>query len=453
MTFLAPGFMYAAMAVSAAIAALHFLVTRQPRAAVLPTARFVPNLPATATSRAARPSDLLLLLLRALIVLAAGAALAGPVLTPPRQREARIILVDMSASVGEVGQIRDSVSALYRDGDVLIAFDSSARTIAGSVRDTLASFTLSPARGNLSAALVSAIRTGSDLRERADSVELVIISPFTVEEWDAATDSIRTLWPGSVRIIRAGGPTDTPAQRRVEMILRAGPGDPLNATMSIVGSDRSSEVRLVRDELTAADTEWASGTERVVVAWPVATRPPGAISIGGRQGNDTGSNANGVVAGRLVVIAKFERRWKFPADSLTGAAVIARWIDGEPAAIERPLGAGCTRSVAIPVAEAGDLAIRPEFILFVSTLTTPCRRAMRSLPAAASSLASLAGTGGPAPRDEFSSPADVRSSLAPWLFALSLAAVMAELLLRGRHQGDSRKSRQRTFGNMLDPKS
>ena len=62
MTFLAPGFFFASLAVAAAVIALHFIVTRQPRAGILPTARFVPNMPATATARATRPSDIPLML-------------------------------------------------------------------------------------------------------------------------------------------------------------------------------------------------------------------------------------------------------------------------------------------------------------------------------------------------------------------------------------------------------
>ena len=98
MTLLAPGFFFASVAVAAAIVALHFIVTRQPRAAILPTARFVPDTRATTVARARRPSDLLLMLLRVLLVLAAGAGLARPVLTPSRGAEARVVLVDVSRS-------------------------------------------------------------------------------------------------------------------------------------------------------------------------------------------------------------------------------------------------------------------------------------------------------------------------------------------------------------------
>ncbi len=82
MSFLAPGYFVASLAVAAAIVALHFIVTRQPRAGILPTARFVPDTRATTVARARRPSDLLVMLCRVLLVLAAGAGLAKPVSRP-----------------------------------------------------------------------------------------------------------------------------------------------------------------------------------------------------------------------------------------------------------------------------------------------------------------------------------------------------------------------------------
>ncbi|MEO5579079.1 MAG: BatA domain-containing protein [Gemmatimonadaceae bacterium] len=429
MTFIAPGFLYAAIAVAAAIAALHFLVTRQPRAAMLPTARFVPNLPATATSRAARPSDLLLLLLRMMLVLAAGAALAQPIMAPQRQREARVILADVSSSVGDARQIADSASALYREGDVLIAFDSAARTIAGGSMDSLALPAGTRTRGSLSAALVSAIRAGSNLRDRADSLELVIVSPFAASEWDAATDTVRALWPGRARIVRAGWPRDTLPRRNIALSSRTTGNDPLNATMSLAGADRSSEVRLVRDELNAADAEWATENSRVLVAWPAIARPPAAVTRA-RSAITVPSISGGVVSDSAVVIATFDRQWGFPADSLASAAVIARWIDGEPAAIERAVGSGCIRSVAIPVTRGGDLVIRTEFIRLVRMLTAPCSANARLIPAAAARLASLAGAGGLAPGKTFRAASGVRSSVAPWLLALALVAALAEIFVR-----------------------
>ena len=109
MTLLAPGFFFASLAVAAAIVALHFIVTRQPRAAILPTARFVPDTRATTVARARRPSGLLLMLLRVLLVLAAGAGLAKPVFESSRAASARVILVDVSRSVRDSTEMRASV--------------------------------------------------------------------------------------------------------------------------------------------------------------------------------------------------------------------------------------------------------------------------------------------------------------------------------------------------------
>src|SRR5213592_994027 len=114
MSFLAPGFLFASLAVAAAIVALHFIITRQPRAGILPTARFVPDTPATTVAPAKRPSDVALMLLRMLIILAAGAGLAKPVLTPSRRAEARVLLIDVSRSARDSLATRDSVRAMYR---------------------------------------------------------------------------------------------------------------------------------------------------------------------------------------------------------------------------------------------------------------------------------------------------------------------------------------------------
>src|SRR5206468_10702246 len=99
MTFLAPMFLLGAVGIALGIVGLHFIVIRAPRSTVLPTARFVPETRATTVASATRPSDLLLMALRVLTVLAAGAALAKPVFQPGRRATAGVILVDVSRSV------------------------------------------------------------------------------------------------------------------------------------------------------------------------------------------------------------------------------------------------------------------------------------------------------------------------------------------------------------------
>lgn len=377
MTFLAPGFFFASLAAAAAVVALHFIVTRQPRAAMFPTARFVPDLPATATARATRPSDIWLMLLRVLLVLAAGAGLAKPILKPARGKEARVILADVSRSSKDSGAVRDSVRSLYRNRDIVIAFDSSARIVAS---DSTGSLHFTQARGNLSAALIAAMRAGSSLRDRTDSMALVIVSPFAAEELDAATDSVRRLWPGGAKIVRAG------------------------AREVVVDS-----------------------TQRPSVSWPLTGRPERTIA---RANSDT---AGAVLAGNALLVAAFERRWSYPADSIRGAEVIARWVDGEPAGIEWTTSSGCRRSVAVPIAQVGDLVLRADYTRFTSAISADCIARTSSIPAAAERIGRIAGTGGLAPGEAFLPRADIYSSLAPWLFGIALAAAIAELFVR-RHR-------------------
>lgn len=417
MTFLAPGFFYASLVVAAATVVLHFIVTRQPRAGVLPTARFVPDLPATATARATRPSDLLLLLLRVLLVLAMGAGLAKPVLKPSRSATARVILADLSRSVTNAAEISDSVRSVQRDGDIIIVFDSSARKLGDTPLDSLAAVSPSSARGRLSAALLAAMRAASLLRERADSLELIVVSPVAADEIDSATDSIRGLWPGRARIVVAGRVGAEPAVTTDGGIgLRGAIDDPLAVAASRAAGPR---VTILRDGSIPAD----SG---IVISWPASARPMGSVA---RPVVDT---VGGVTTGEDLVVSAFERRWEFIADSISGAEVIARWTDGEPAAVEWSRSSGCTRSVLVPVTSAGDLVIREDFGKLVTALAGPCVAQAPFVPADAQEIAMLTGSGGLASRNVFQPRGDTHSWLAPWLLAIALVLAIAEIFVRRR---------------------
>jgi len=420
MTFLAPGFFFASLVVAAAVVALHFIVTQQPTAAVLPTARFVPNLPATATARATRPSDLLLMLLRVLLVLAVGAALARPIFKPSRGATARVILVDASSSVGDIQAVRNNALQYYREGDVVLVFDSAARTVSGSISDSLHAIAKTDRRGNLSGALISALRAGSALRDKADSVELVVISPLASDEFDAATDSIRSLWKGRARVVTSGtrgGLTEVKREIQLETS-----GDVLAVTLSKVVP--SSAVRIARSGLIDDDLRWASEASAAAVDWPASMRPRRATP---RAKPDT---IGAVVAGRATVVAAFPRQWMYSADSIRGARVVARWTDGEPAAIEWNEGKGCVRSVAVPVNPIGDFLLRSSFVRFAAEITRGCFNNSISPAVTPAQIASLTGTDGLAARDSFEPRGDIRSLLAPWLLALAMVLAIAELFVR-----------------------
>lgn len=431
MTFLEPGFVLASLAVAAGVVALHFIVTRQPHAGILPTARFVPDLPANATARATRPSDLWLMLLRVLLVLATGAGIAKPVFKPSRSAEARVILMDLSRAVSDSSSLRDSVKALYRNRDALVVFDSSARAITGNVTDSIARIPLTSARGNLSAGLIAAIRAASTLRDRADSIELVVVSPFAAEELDAATETVRGLWKGRAKLVTVRGARSDTSSAAARIRIQSRADDPL--AISVAQTQSTSGGLIIRSGPTES-----SNTPGATIEWPAGGRPRGAIV---RATRDT---IGGVIAGDALVVAAFERRWSYPADSLRGAEVAARWIDGEPAAIERPTSTGCVRTVAIPVSPVGDLAINHDFIRFVETIAGDCsaRKSMR--PANPAAIVRLAGPGQLASREAFRPRGDVRSELSPWLLGLAIIAAIAEVFVRRPRMFDSRSVRSRS---------
>ncbi len=420
MTLLAPVLLFASLAVAAAIVALHFIVTRQPRSSLLPTARFVPDTRATTIAPAKRPSDLLVMLLRVVTVLAVGVALAKPVFLRARRPNARVVVVDASRSVRDSMAVRDSARAVYQEGDAVVVFDSAARVLVGNIGDSIAHVSPATKRGNLSAALIAAVRAGSSLRDRADSLDLVIVSPFAKEELDAATDSIRGLWRGTARLVHAGaensrGGQDAPGK----IAVVAAADDPLAITVGFVHPNAGTNAVIERANSAASIT-----TAGVLIDWPATNRPRGAVS---RARADT---VGGITTAEASVIAPFERSWTFPADSLRGADVIARWADGEAAAIERPADSGCVRSVAIPVASLGDLAIGHDFVRLVGSISRPCAQVAATIPADPGAVARLIRSGALAPRAAFQSPTDTRSTLAPWLFALALATAITELFVR-----------------------
>jgi hypothetical protein len=426
MTFLAPGFFVASLAVASAVIALHLIVTRQPRAGVLPTARFVPDLPATATARATRPSDLLLMLLRVSIVLAVGAGLARPVFRPSRKATARVILADGSRNVSDATALRDSVLRYYRDGDAVVVFDSSAHAIMAKAPDSLAAIKTSKASGNLSAGLIAAFRAASALRDNADSLELVVISPFAASEVDAATDSIRSLWRGRARIVKSGFSETAAAMTPGPIQLRAAQGDPVATSIAKLGGAVGTNARIIRDGSNADDLAWADGDQHVLIDWPANARPRGAIA---RAHADT---VGGVVSGGSIVVSAFPRKWVYPTDSMRKAEVIARWVDGEPAAVEWSQGSGCVRSVSVPVNPVGDLPLTVSFVRFVAAMSGFCRSSAPLVEVSQTKLASLAGRGGLASRDAFEPRDDIRSTLAPWLLGLGLVLAVGELFVRHR---------------------
>ena len=376
MTFLDPGFLLAAGAAAAAIVALHFIVTRRPRSVAFPTARFVPDAPVSARERSLRLSDLLLLALRVLAIMLVGVALARPVLTPTREKIVRVIVADVSGSTADLTEVRDSARTLMRPGDELIAFDTSAWAVASP--DSLVNRAGSQSAGSLSAAVIAALRSGQRVRVGTDSIELVVMSPIAATERDHATAAIRKQWPGRARLVR----------------VRATPTD-------------------------------SSNLRPVGAAFPGSLRPNFAIA---RNRIDT---VGAVIANGNVVVGAFERKWHFTDDSLKGATVLARWVDGDAAAIERDSGSTCSKSVLIPLDSTGDMLLRPSFVKLRAFLSGPCELAISTPDATLASIIS-GGSGKLASAADFPAATDSASPISRWLIAIAIVLALVEMVLRRR---------------------
>lgn len=429
MTFAAPLFAWIGGVAAAAVVGLHLLAWRRPPATPLPTARFAPERPIRMVSRALRPADLLLLALRAAVVLLAGFALAGPRVEQRRVGSARVIVADRSNGVRAAGDVVAAARRELRSGDALVVVDSSSREADPTSLDSVVAASVN-APGSLSPALISAIRAARRIEKTYDSVEIVMVSPFVSSELDAAASSIRSLWSGPVRRVRVASSAGSAAMSATPD-SRGEPSDGLIAAVMLNGAVAGgARVRVVRDSLSASDSV-AAREGRTIVVWPKsggarwAPRARAdtamAVTISDRTADSRADNAT--------VVAAFPRAWRPP-----DGRVVARWADGEPAATEASLGAGCVRSVAIDVPAAGDLALTPSFRRFARRMTEPCGSGEASvlsdsvLDRAIPATLTRPQAAGFAP-----SPSDASASrLTAWLLALAIAAMGAEQFVRRR---------------------
>ncbi|GLC25867.1 BatA domain-containing protein [Roseisolibacter agri] len=443
-TLLAPWGLAAGVAVAAALVALHAITVGRPRPSWLPTARFAPERAPRAVRRLSRPTDLLVLALRLLAALLAGLALARPVRTPPRAAVARLIVADRSRTA-DASSIASAVRALARPGDVVLPFDAApgapltwtpgVDSAAWSrALDSAVAAKAPDARGSLSAALIAARRAAPTLAAGADSLALVVVSPLARETVDAATLAVRAVWTGRARIVTVPSSAradSTRAAAPLRVALRDAPrDDALAAALALSGiaRDDTASVRLTRVRATEADLEWARGAGHVLVEWPADGAPTGARAT-------TADTAYGLVAGEHAVVAPFARA---VAPDTAGARVIAWWADARAAALERALGAGCTRAVAVAVPQVGDVALGSAFRALLPALLASCGEARDASPLSAADVARLAGTGPllvAAPLRAM--PGGARDTLGAALLGAAAALLLLELPLRRRARRDA----------------
>jgi hypothetical protein len=189
-------------------------------------------------------------------------------------------------------------------------------------------------------------------------------------------------------------------------------------------------VRLVRRLATAADSAWAAGAGRVLVVWPALREVPGGWT------RETADTVGAVATGSAVVVAPFVRSviHRGGRDDSVSARVIARWVDGEPAAIEEARVAGCIRTVTIDVPVVGDLVLDARFAKLVAALSERCGGGMDLTPLDEAARAQLAGDSGGhhALAAGFAAPEQVLSPWSRWLLLAAVLLVAAESVLRRR---------------------
>lgn len=411
-TLAAPSFLLGAALAAGVVVALHLLAWRRPVPRPLPTARFVPASSARAVSRAVQLRDVALMLVRVAALLLAGLAMARPTFSAARSGVARVLVLDASRRVASAREVADSAraaasgavaSGAVASGDVAsgaatvvrVRVDSAARVLPDSALADIA-----PVRGTLGAGMIVATREARRLARTHERVEIVVISPFAAESWDASMEAVRERWEGPVRAVRVAAVNDSAADARATDGVGA-PGtlrDPIDAALALalygpVVARRG--VHIVRDALTDADSIVARNGG-VVIAWPRTTVPESAfatraLTLGDRTtiGRFAPTTAfAGSPDAALDDSAARRAGASSPRPTTTGARsgggrssrsgmlpignILARWGDGTPAAVESALGAGCIRTVAVALSADGDAALSTSLRAALRELAAPC---------------------------------------------------------------------------------
>ena len=404
MTFATPWLFGAAVAASLLVGGLHLLSVRQPPVLALPTARFATREDARAVARRPRPNDLLLLILRVLALLAAGAALAGMQLDAGGARTVRLVMVDSAAAADSSWRARqlraveaNIASAARGEGDV----EQQLHPVAGLARD--------PARAVVRATQVAATLAAD--RPALERVELLVVMPDRVETLDGWA-AWRTQWPGAITVQRA---------EPVGQLVEASVGTNSGVSPSVVASVMNEAAMVAMTSLfgpTAPDP-------RVTIAWPQDGAPVGWAV---RPVPDTVS----AVAARVqALVGPFVRVADAPPSRAKTRRAIAWWSDGAAAAVEERVGDRCLRTVGIRVPAASDLLLSAPAEGLLRALRAPCglrglrTDSLRSDDPGRGHAAAVAFRAGGAPR-----AGTLPVWLGPILLLFALALLGAEWLVR-----------------------
>ena len=309
----------------------------------------------------------------------------------------------------------------------------SSRSTASRARDasTIDSVDVASRRaGSLSAALAAATRAAVLAAPDADSIELVIVSPFAREEIDEATARLRAAWPGRIHL--APGRGNAGREHRAARRDAREPERRRPRRARAHGGRRRGGIRAARARQRSPRR---TRRGRATAGTCSCTGPRPTPSVVGAARVDRRHRRRDVRTRRRSSRA-------FRASGCSTARPVARWADGEPAAVEHAVGAGCIRDVGVLLDQASDLTLREPFRRFAASLLVPCGGTRSSRPIDQTARAALAGSGSLAREQRrFRDRAAESSRWTPWLLALGALLLIVELAVRRPIRGCARHER------------
>jgi hypothetical protein len=212
-----------------------------------------------------------------------------------------------------------------------------------------------------------------------------------------------------------------PNERPLRVESADGKNEVVIAGLSLMGVMHApGDVRVVRGRPAADDSAWASISGHVLLHWPASG------GVADWQPRPTIDAIGGVTSSSGTLIGRFPRVWTL------GGSAVARWADGEPAAVEHAVGRGCIRDVGIVFDPASDITLRAPFRQFIARLLEPCGGNRRTRPVDSAAMASIIGGPRLAPASGLRERASESSSWTPWLLSLGAVLLLVELAVRRR---------------------
>lgn len=463
-----PAFLLAGALAMLVPLALHLIRRRPPLRAPLPTARFLAEDPRNAV-RVSRPTDLPLLILRMLLLLLLGFALARPAWIPAPQGTSTVVLLDRGAAMrgdgwrAALGEARRSL--LDADGTArgeLVLFDTAATRIGRhhvtpALFDSLLAAGATDRPADYAAALRAIPASARELRG-ADSVRVRMISALADGGWTPGMAPLRrAAWPGAldlarVPMSRAPADSSAPSTAPRALTLSARGGGYASAALGAAGLEggranpqaplpADAGVYLLLDAPSAATA--GQVLERVrsgatLIVTPAAAVEPLRASLPWSGGFAVARNSGGGAMwfGAELELAGAAGRVEqgSPAD---GARVIAAWEDGRPAAVAKALGSGCVVFVGAEL-EGGELPFQAEYPAALARLARGCA-AERSAAADArpldpGAIALLRGRGPQSLAASAVGAAEAGAALGRWVLAAAILIALVETLLAYRRR-------------------